>query len=76
MSKGNDDNLKIKMRENDIKVLRALYKFMCESKNIKAITLKVGQFKMKSRVLVFIDEASNEENRAKLLQRQLKMLNR
>lgn len=28
------------MMENDIKVLRDLYKFICESENIKAITLK------------------------------------
>ena len=40
MSKGNNNNLKSKTMENDIKVLRELYKFICDNEDIKAITLK------------------------------------
>lgn len=46
MSKGNNNNLKNRMMENDIKVLRVLYKFICERENIKEIALrfcKVGK---------------------------------
>lgn len=46
MSKGNNNNLKSKMMENDIEVLRVLYKFICERENIKEIALnfcKVGK---------------------------------